>query len=853
MTRRANYSLSWALLPVSSIWILAGLPSDAQASPCADLTPNCVEIVANRDTSIFDGASLLNHGNGALFAGRAGGMGSLRRGLLAFDASEITGRTVLSVSLQLCLSGTGDNDNRTYTLNLMARDWGESGFLGGGTDPTTDNQATWGCAMNAAGSPGPPPVGSTTCNASWGALGGSQAGSDVFLPSSASLSIGTERGTCSSFATTTTLVSDVQGMVDNPGANFGWQLRGDESGVSQSVRLFHSREGPEHFVPTLRILLAPPQPLGVRIEQVMAGANGDARIQYVELKIDGADAATWGPQGSETDSRMLLSFRDSTGRETGSFEFATDPPVGPVNGESNGSSVLVGTSEFETASGISVDFLLPAASLQAVGGQVCFQANLDNPNAPPTNVCLSYGDYALANTEEEDGCSPTSTAIGNPAPSLTIAGPSPSALVRTTETTFGCSTVGNAAFETGTPVPRNSNGDVGSIAAASELVQGRTLFTVETFAGNGRTCASCHVEADDFGLAPSTVTALFATNPDDPLFIHLNDDNLMALEDDCLLRSETVPAGGRALSLENIDGFDNLASFRNSAHLLNIAATAPYGLSADLDNTMDTTGMGFANLRDFCRAAIEQHLPKTLDRNSDPSAGLAGPALDFREPTSFELQAMETFQNSIVFPPSGTPTAAGDDMEPDLSGLIADFLAANPGDTDAVTRGQDLFFGRTGNAQCFICHTGPALANSDGTLGPAGKNLAFDIGAQNVAGERQETCAEPLPGADQDRKFSTTQLLGVARTAPFFHDHGKLRLREAIQHYRDPPFSASPAGVALTAAGRPLSMSGAEANDITKFLEAISVPEPSSHVLGIAALCTIAALRSRLRKIASLN
>ena len=103
--------------------------------------------------------------------------------------------------------------------------------------------------------------------------------------------------------------------------------------------------------------------------------------------------------------------------------------------------------------------------------------------------------------------------------------------------------------------------------------------------------------------------------------------------------------GGRALFLENIDGFGSAPSFRNAPHLLNVAATAPYSLSADLDNTQ-SAGMGFDNLRDFCRGAIEQHLPKTLARNSDPSAG----PLDFREPTLFELQAMEAFQNAIVFP-----------------------------------------------------------------------------------------------------------------------------------------------------------------------------------------------------------
>src|SRR6185436_14720701 len=46
-------------------------------------------------------------------------------------------------------------------------------------------------------------------------------------------------------------------------------------------------------------------------------------------------------------------------------------------------------------------------------------------------------------------------------------------------------------------------------------------FTKETFAGNGRSCATCHVASQSFGMTPSNVQSRFATlaSTFDPLFI----------------------------------------------------------------------------------------------------------------------------------------------------------------------------------------------------------------------------------------------------------------------------------------------------------------------------------------------
>ena len=51
---------------------------------------------------------------------------------------------------------------------------------------------------------------------------------------------------------------------------------------------------------------------------------------------------------------------------------------------------------------------------------------------------------------------------------------------------------------------------------AALIAKGRDLFFNETFAGNGRTCGTCHREERNFTIDP----AFIATLPkDDPLFV----------------------------------------------------------------------------------------------------------------------------------------------------------------------------------------------------------------------------------------------------------------------------------------------------------------------------------------------
>lgn len=60
--------------------------------------------------------------------------------------------------------------------------------------------------------------------------------------------------------------------------------------------------------------------------------------------------------------------------------------------------------------------------------------------------------------------------------------------------------------------------------SAGNRQDGKRLFERETFAGNGRTCLTCHTR-ETGTLAPSDVQRRFEANPYDPLFLHDGSDD----------------------------------------------------------------------------------------------------------------------------------------------------------------------------------------------------------------------------------------------------------------------------------------------------------------------------------------
>lgn len=136
------------------------------------------------------------------------------------------------------------------------------------------------------------------------------------------------------------------------------------------------------------------------------------------------------------------------------------------------------------------------------------------------------------------------------------------------------------------------------------------------FDGNGRTCGTCHKPKDNFGLSLATVKSLPA---DDPLFV-----DIPGLEDPELLRN---------FALIDVDA-PEIRQFRHSPTLVD--------LQAKCNKNGECISLGLlgdrkTNLRPFSVEAVGNHLTKDIRRR---------PSMDFRVPTSDELDALDAYMRS---------------------------------------------------------------------------------------------------------------------------------------------------------------------------------------------------------------
>ena len=257
----------------------------------------------------------------------------------------------------------------------------------------------------------------------------------------------------------------------------------------------------------------------------MAGLNGDSSIQFLEMVASDDFQKRWGPQPdcAETVGRAMLVFFDSAGNQTGRF-------VVPSNPGSGANTVLFATQAFANLTGIAPDFIIPQ-QVMPIAGKVCFRNNPDNVCAFGVNLCLSYGGAAFTGNTEGAGAAN--------AASLSILGSQ--SLSRNTNFSFNVGTNLNIDFVLATPTPNstlndfipatnvedNTMGEAVLPTEASQAVQGENLFKKEAFLGNGRTCATCHVESESFGLPPSQVAGLPAT---DLLFMEVLNVNTLVVD-----------------------------------------------------------------------------------------------------------------------------------------------------------------------------------------------------------------------------------------------------------------------------------------------------------------------------------
>ncbi len=200
-----------------------------------------------------------------------------------------------------------------------------------------------------------------------------------------------------------------------------------------------------------------------------------------------------------------------------------------------------------------------------------------------------------------------------------------------------------------------------AFADATQIEEGRRIFFTETFAGNGRTCGSCHPADNNYTIDRAYIARLPKTDP------------LLAadfLDNPVLLRK-------LGLVTVHADGFDRPGVQRGVPTLLGIARSlAPeFGAVGDRVHAVGWSGDGVPegrSLRDFATGAVREHLARTPARV---------PGVDFRLPTAQELRALEKFMLSLG-------RSAGDELElGDFIGVTFRSLAGRPWSRAVQQRG----------------------------------------------------------------------------------------------------------------------------------------------------------------------
>ena len=329
---------------------------------------------------------------------------------------------------------------------------------------------------------------------------------------------------------------------------------------------------------------------------------------------------------------------------------------------------------------------------------------------------------------------------------------------------------------------------------AALIAKGREIFFNETFAGNGRTCGTCHRAEENFALSPAFIATLPA---DDPLFVaETNPELAEGFENPVLMRAF-------GLILENQDGFDDLA---NNFNMRGVPHTLALRTSIDSAQGPRTGWSGDGapgdrSLRSFATGAVIQHFTKTLARV---------PGADFRLPNDEELDALEAFQLSL-----------GRQEDPELPLPLKGVVAS---------RGQEIFLDIT-LGKCNACHFNAGANGDPGIFGAEAGNLNFDTGVEDLPDQPADLTGELVPpddglGTPGDGTFNTPPLVEAADTGPFFHNNAIETIEGAVAFYNGDAFNTSPAGQLLAGAtGSGINLDGTQVVAVAAFMRVINALE----------------------------
>ena len=334
-------------------------------------------------------------------------------------------------------------------------------------------------------------------------------------------------------------------------------------------------------------------------------------------------------------------------------------------------------------------------------------------------------------------------------------------------------------------------------AAAAGISEGQRLFDHETFGGNGRTCRTCHSNANGT-IDPGEVARRLARNPQDPLFVH---DGL----DDFVSGTSRIAAHATIL-IER--------ALPEGVVLLDDPSATSVVLARGVPSTVNTPALDPALMYDMRDPDLQNQASGAIDRHAQAAVA----------PTAGQLNAIAEFQQA--------------DKRFFSSKALQSFAAGGPppalpqGHTASEKRGREFFVDAPWNPPgkkgvCALCHSGPMLntANEFTTI-PTGAPpgwRAFDIGvsSRNLMNNPvrrfavTDPCNTTIEVSSPDpgimltgvydipmlaqflppkelclahpgffaNMFKTPQLWGVRHTAPYFHDNSARTLGDVLEMY----------------------------------------------------------------------
>jgi spore coat protein A len=208
-------------------------------------TPNpcglTVTLQAAKDNTLYESATgALSNGAGTKMLASKNSSNLLRRGLIQFDLSTIpAGATIQGATLTLY--NVEVSNSATLSLHRASASWGEGTSLATGTEDAgaaaTTGDATW-------------------IHRFYPSTGWTAAGGDFAATASASATV---VGAGSYVWSSAAITADIQGWVDGPATNFGWVVRGKESGAGNALKRFESRQSTDiAHRPRLDVTYLPP-------------------------------------------------------------------------------------------------------------------------------------------------------------------------------------------------------------------------------------------------------------------------------------------------------------------------------------------------------------------------------------------------------------------------------------------------------------------------------------------------------------------------------------------------------------------------------------------------------------------